>query len=249
MTLRSVLAAVVVLAVATVACAQESKPLPKPDALNDKASYAFGLNLARNFKEQEVPINLDYVVRGMSDGMAGSPSLLTDEEIQATMEAFQQQMTAQQQAKQAAASEKNQKDADAFLAQNKTRAGVTTTESGLQYEVLTAGTGPKPAATDRVKVHYKGTLLDGSTFDSSYERGQPASFPVRGVIPGWTEALQLMPVGSKWKVFIPPALAYGDRGAGNRIGPNSALTFEVELLEILPPAPPAGAPATPGLGG
>jgi len=141
-------------------------------------------------------------------------------------------MMTKQQAKQAVAGEKNKKEAEEFLAKNKAKPGVVTTASGLQYEVITEGTGPKPTADDRVTVNYRGTLLDGSQFDSSYDCGQPATFPVSGVIPGWVEAMQLMPVGSKYKLYIPPELAYQERGAGNAIGPNSLLIFEVELLAI-----------------
>lgn len=242
----SILSALLLVTFAATACAQEtsSAAATKPESLHDKASYAIGLNLGGNLKQQEVPVNLDYLIRGLKDGFGGAEAMLSDEEVQTTMQAFQQEVMSMQQEKRAAAGAKNQQEAEEYLAANKDKPGVVTTESGLQYEVLTEGTGAKPKASDRVTVHYKGTLLDGTVFDSSYDRGQPATFPVSGVIPGWVEAMQLMPVGSKWKLYIPPALAYAERGAGQQIGPNSLLVFEVELLSIAEPAPPPQ-PATP----
>ena len=231
----SILAVLLLLTYAASACAQGAaapKQPAKPEALHDKASYAIGLNLGQNLKTQEVPVNLDYLIQGLRDGLGGAAALLGDDDLKATMQSFQQEMMTKQQAKQAVAGEKNKKEADEFLAKNKAKPGVVTTASGLQYEVITEGTGPKPTADDRVTVNYRGTLLDGSQFDSSYDRGQPATFPVSGVIPGWVEAMQLMPVGSKYKLYIPPELAYQERGAGNAIGPNSLLIFEVELLAI-----------------
>lgn len=235
----SILCAFVLFTFAAVACAQDEpgQDLAKPESLDDRASYSFGLNLGRNFEQQGVPINLDYLIQGMRDGLEGGEALLTDEEMNTTMQAFQQEMMARAQKEREESASKNQTAADEFLASNKTAEGVVTTESGLQYQVIEAGSGPKPGPTDQVTVHYKGTLLDGTVFDSSYDRNQPASFPVNGVIPGWGEAVQLMPVGSKWKLWIPPTLAYGERGAGNQIGPNALLVFEVELLSIgEPPA-------------
>ncbi len=241
----SILSTAVLLTFAAVACAQQAESKPaKPESLHDKASYAIGQNLGSNFKRQGVPVNLDYLIQGLRDGLGDGEPMLTNEEIQATMKEFQQEMMAKQQEMQNAAATKNKAEADEFLAANKARPGVVTTESGLQYEVLTEGTGPKPTSSDQVTVNYKGTLLDGTQFDSSYDRGEPATFPVGGVIPGWIEALQLMPVGSKWKLFIPPDLAYGSRGAGGVIGPNSALIFEIELLKIEEP-PKQGAAETP----
>jgi FKBP-type peptidyl-prolyl cis-trans isomerase FklB len=225
----------------------QAAPGDKPQSLEDKASYIIGFNLGSNLKKQEIPVTADLIVKGLRDGLGGAQGLLSDEEIQAAMTEFQQKMMAQQQAKMAEAGEKNKKEADAFLASNKTKQGVVTTASGLQYQMLQEGTGPTPKATDQVTVHYKGTLLDGTVFDSSYDRNEPATFTVGQVIPGWVEALQLMKVGSKAKLFIPPALAYGESGAGQQIGPNSMLIFEVELLKaeaapaepVEPEAPPA----------
>lgn len=205
---------------------------PKPQALQDKASYIIGLNLGQSLKSQEVPCSQDLIVQGLRDGLAGADPLLTPEEIQSAMQEFQQQIMTQQQAKRAADGEKNLKSSQAFLDQNKARKEVKTTASGLQYEVLQEGKGEAPKPTDQVTVNYRGTLPDGTVFDSSYDRGEPATFPVNGVIPGWTEALQLMKPGSKYKIYLPPALAYGERGAGGDIGPNQALVFEVELISV-----------------
>lgn len=206
-----------------------------PQSLEDQASYVIGLNIGRNLKAQEVPANPDIVMKGIRDGLSGAQPAMTDEEMQTAMNTFQQQMMAKQEAKMQAEGQKNQKAADEFLAANKAKKGVVTTASGLQYEVVKEGTGASPKATDQVTVHYTGTLLDGTKFDSSVDRGQPATFPVNQVIPGWTEALQLMPVGSKYKLWIPPQLGYGDRGTPGPIGPNQTLVFDVELLEIVKP--------------
>ena len=197
-----------------------------------KVSYSIGQQLGGSFKQQGIDIDMDSLVKGVLDVMTGAEPLMTQEEMQATMQTFQQEMVAKQQKMQEEAGAANQAEADAFLAKNKDEEGVVTLESGLQYKVIETGEGPSPAASDTVEVHYTGTLLDGTEFDSSHKRGQPAKFAVRGVIPGWTEGLQLMKVGSKWKFFIPPNLAYGPRGGGALIGPNAALIFDVELLSI-----------------
>ncbi|MEM7052565.1 MAG: FKBP-type peptidyl-prolyl cis-trans isomerase [Acidobacteriota bacterium] len=229
------LIAIVCLAWAVSACAQEAADteLAKPESLEDKASYSIGMNMGRGMAQQGVDLNLDYLIRGIADAMAeGGTTLLTDEEMQTAMQEFQQEMIAKQQAKAKEEAEKNQAEGEAYLAENKARDGVTVTDSGLQYEVVTAGEGASPSADDRVSVHYTGTLIDGTKFDSSHDRGQPATFPVSGVIKGWTEALQLMNVGSKYKLAIPSDLAYGERGSPPRIGPGATLLFEVELLSI-----------------
>ncbi|MEA2561320.1 MAG: FKBP-type peptidyl-prolyl cis-trans isomerase FklB [Acidobacteriota bacterium] len=218
----------------------------KPAALQDRASYIIGLNLGQSLKSQEVPVSVDLIVKGLRDGIGGANALLTPEEIQATMQEFQQQLMTQQQSKRQAAGDKNMKESQAYLEQNKVKAGVKTTASGLQYEVVKEGSGESPKPTDKVTVHYRGTLPDGKVFDSSYDRNEPATFPVNGVIPGWVEALQLMKPGAKYRLVIPPALAYAERGAGNDIGPNQVLIFDVELLSIdKTPAPAPGQPATP----
>ncbi|HYU32447.1 MAG TPA: FKBP-type peptidyl-prolyl cis-trans isomerase [Thermoanaerobaculia bacterium] len=220
----------------------------KPQSLEDKASYIIGFNLGSNLKQQEIPVNSDLIVKGLRDGLGGAAGLLTNEEIQAAMTEFQQQMMAKQQEKMKVVGDKNKKEADEFLAANKTKPGVVTTASGLQYQVLQEGNGPLPKATDNVTVNYKGTLLNGKVFDSSYDRNEPATFTVGQVIPGWVEALQLMKVGSKFKLFVPPALAYGENGAGQEIGPNSLLIFEVELLKAEPQAAPAPESTPPAQG-
>ena len=227
--------ATLILLLAAPACAQEPAVAAKPETLEQRASYAIGLNLAQNLKSQEVPVDAELLVRGIRDALAGTTPALSKEEIQATMQAFQQQMTEKQQARHQEQAAANIAKGEQFLAANRSQPGVQTTASGLQYQVLTEGDGPMPKATDRVKVHYRGTLIDGTQFDSSHERGAPAVFGVTQVIPGWIEALQLMKVGSKWKLFVPPALAYAERGAGKVIGPNEVLVFEVELLEIEAP--------------
>ena len=198
----------------------------------EKFSYAVGMRMGTNFKKQSVPVDVNILARGVKDGMAGGKTLLTDQEAQAAITNVQKEMQAKQQEKMKEAAGTNKKVGEAFLAGNKSKEGIVALPSGLQYKILTAGTGPKPAATDSVVCNYRGTLIDGKEFDSSYKRGQPNTFPVTGVIKGWTEALQLMPVGSKWQLFIPSDLAYGDRGAGADIGPGATLIFEVELLSI-----------------
>jgi FKBP-type peptidyl-prolyl cis-trans isomerase FklB len=216
----------------------------KPQSLEDRASYSIGLNLGRSLKTNDINANTDLIIKGLRDGLAGQ-ALLTDQEMQSTMQEFQQQVQAQQEAKQKVIGEKNKTEGEAFLAKNKARQGVKTTASGLQYEVLTEGTGPQPKATDTVTVNYRGTLMDGTEFDSSYERGQPATFVLNQVIPGWTEGVQLMKVGSKYKFYIPASLGYGERGAGGVIGPNAPLVFEVELLSIGQPNAPQQQPQQP----
>jgi FKBP-type peptidyl-prolyl cis-trans isomerase FklB len=197
----------------------------------DKLSYAVGMNIGRSIHSQSMEIDPAILLRGLKDEMAGK-TVMTD------MEAHNTLMQAQQEAKKKidetrqASMEPNKKAGDAFLAANKTKEGVVTLPSGLQYKILKEGTGPKPTPADSVVCNYRGTLIDGKEFDSSYKRGQPATFPVGQVIKGWTEALQLMPVGSKWQLFVPADLAYGDRGAGPDIGPGATLIFEVELISI-----------------
>jgi FKBP-type peptidyl-prolyl cis-trans isomerase len=198
----------------------------------DKASYAVGMSIGSGLHRQGVPVDPALVARGLRDAMNGTKPLLTEDEMKAILTKLQAQVREAAQAKAHEAGESNRKEGDTFLAANKSKDGVVALPSGLQYKILTAGTGPKPTATDTVKCNYKGTLLNGKEFDSSFKRGEPATFPVGGVIKGWTEALQLMPVGSKWQLFIPPDLAYGDRGAPPDIQAGDTLIFEVELLSI-----------------
>lgn len=200
----------------------------------DSLSYSIGFNIAQSIKQQGIKeVNSAALAKAIDDVMKGQSTQLTLEQAQQCLSVFMQQQSAVKMAESQKVSMANKKIGDAFLAENKTKPGVQTTASGLQYLVEKEGTGPKPVSTDKVKVHYTGTLIDGTEFDSSVKRGQPLEIPVTGVIQGWVEALQLMPVGSKWKLFIPAALAYGDRGAGADIGPGSTLIFDVELLEIV----------------
>lgn len=192
------------------------------------------MNIGKNLHRDGVDIDMNLLSQGLKDGLSGGQTQMTDQEAQAAVVELQNGLRKKQEEKMQQSGEANKKEGDAFLAANKTKPGVVTLPSGLQYKILTTGTGPKPTATDSVVCNYRGTLIDGTEFDSSYKRGQPATFPVNGVIKGWTEALQLMPVGSKWQLFVPPDLAYGARGAGNEIGPNSTLIFEVELQSIKP---------------
>jgi FKBP-type peptidyl-prolyl cis-trans isomerase FklB len=201
----------------------------------DKFSYALGMRMGASLKKQEVPVDPAILQRGLKDALAGNKLALSDQEAQAAMMKVQNDVRQKQEAKMQAEGAANKKQGEDFLAANKSKEGVVALPSGLQYKVLKEGTGPKPAASDSVECNYRGTLIDGKEFDSSYKRGQPATFPVSGVIKGWTEALQLMPVGSKWQLYIPSDLAYGERGAGGEIGPNSTLIFEVELLNIKAP--------------
>jgi FKBP-type peptidyl-prolyl cis-trans isomerase FklB len=201
---------------------------------NDSLSYGIGMNIAQSFKQQGLNnVNTAAVARGLNDALKGSATQLTQDQAMAVMNAFMQKQYAAKQAESSKAAEGNKKIGMAFLAENKTKPGVVTTESGLQYSVEKEGTGAKPTPNDKVKVHYTGKLIDGKVFDSSVERGQPAEFGVTQVIKGWTEALQLMTVGSKYKLYIPSDLAYGDRGAGADIGPGATLVFDVELLDIV----------------
>jgi FKBP-type peptidyl-prolyl cis-trans isomerase FklB len=199
----------------------------------DKVSYSIGLNigrkLANDLKNQSIDIDSNLLTKGIQDALTAAKPLLTDQEIQETMVAFQKEMIA----KWEEIGKKNKVEGEAFLAENKKKEGVKTLPSGLQYKVIKAGTGKKPKADDTVTVNYRGTLINGTEFDSSYKRGQPATFPVSGgIIRGWTEALQLMGEGAKWELFIPSNLAYGERGTSSVIGPNATLIFEIELVSI-----------------
>ena len=229
-------------------CLAQDKPQLKDQ--KEKASYSIGYDIGSTFKKQNIDLNMDALLAGLKEGLAGKEGALTKEEREKTLEAFQKEMMEKQVAASKEAATKNLAEGEKFLAENKTKEGVKTTPSGLQYKVIKEGSGPSPKETDTVVTNYKGTLLDGTEFDSSYRRNEPATFPVNRVIKGWTEALQLMKPGSKYQLFIPASLAYGERGAGRDIGPNATLIFEVELLSIKPPepaatvAPGAAAPAT-----
>lgn len=212
---------------------EKKKPVPKLDTLQQKVSYSIGYDIAKNFKENDFVLDFDLLNAGLLDGNSGVSAKLDQEQMAATMDEFQQFMMERQQKRIADLAEKNRAAGQAFLEENKNKDGVVVLESGLQYQVLSAGTGSKPTVDDEVQVHYRGTLIDGTQFDSSYDRGEPVEFPVSRVISGWTEALQLMEVGSKWQLFIPAELAYGSQAMGNVIEPNSVLIFDVELLKIV----------------
>jgi FKBP-type peptidyl-prolyl cis-trans isomerase FklB len=198
----------------------------------DKASYALGMNIGMGLHRQPLSVDPAVVARGLRDAMSGGKMLMTEDEMKAALDQLRAEVGRQQQEKAHGEGAANRKEGEAFLAANKAKPGVTALPDGLQYKVLKEGSGPKPTADDTVKVNYRGTLTNGKEFDSSYKRGEPITFPVGGVIRGWTEALQLMPVGSKWELYIPADLAYGDRGSGPDIGPGETLVFEVELLGI-----------------
>ncbi len=198
----------------------------------DKVSYSMGINIGTNLKKESIDVNPEALSRGIKDALSGGKPLMTEQEINEIMMNFQKELIAKQQARLKELGEKNKKEGEAFLAENEKKEGVVTLPSGLQYKVIKEGNGKIPKLTDIVTIHYRGTLIDGTEFDSSYGRGQPVTFPVKGIIPGFSEAVQLMKVGSKWQLFIPSNLAYGEKGAGNGIGPNTTLIFEVELLSI-----------------
>ncbi len=198
----------------------------------EKQSYAMGMNLGIGLHKQGLTLDPALVARGMKDGMTGGKTAMTEDEAHTAIQQFQTEVRQKMQASAQEQGEANHKAGEAFLEANKAKPGVVTLPDGLQYKILKEGDGPKPTASDTVSCNYRGTLISGKEFDSSYKRGQPSSFPVSGVIKGWTEALQLMPVGSKWELYVPADLAYGNRGAGQDIGPGETLIFEVELLGI-----------------
>jgi FKBP-type peptidyl-prolyl cis-trans isomerase FklB len=236
---RTMLALMSVLLVASISFAQ--KKSDKSTALKtqkDKVSYVVGYDLGTkigtDIKKQGLDFSIDAFVRGMKEAITGVKAVLPDSEMTSAMMAFQQSMMEKQQAAAKAIGEKKQKEGEEFLAANAKKDSVKVLPSGLQYKILREGTGATPTSKDTVTTHYRGMLMDGKVFDESYTRGEPISFPVTGVIKGWTEALQLMKVGSKWQLWIPSSLAYGERGAGQMIGPNETLVFEVELLGVKP---------------
>lgn len=205
----------------------------KIETQQDSVSYSIGLSVGKTLQRDSITITPEVFLRGVLDAKADSAKrLMSDKEVESCMMAFQQEMQKKAMDRAQAIAEKNITDGMNFLAENANKPGVVSLPSGLQYKVITAGNGKKPTSSSTVKTHYRGRLLDGTEFDSSYKRNEPAVFPVSGVIPGWIEALQLMPVGSKWELYIPANLAYGEQGAGNVIPPNAVLIFEIELLEI-----------------
>ena len=215
-----------------------------PKDQTEKVSYGIGLSIGSKIKKDGLDLNQGMFSKGINDGLTGVKPLMTEVELQQTMQAFQAEMQAKMAQKQKDAAMKNKADGDAFLAANKDKEGVKTLPSGLQYKMITEGKGAKPKSTDTVSVNYRGTLIDGTEFDSSYKRNEPVSFPLDKVIPGWTEGIQLLPVGSKAQFFIPSNLAYGE-SAPPQIGPNATLIFEVELIEIKKPSDSGASAATP----
>ena len=229
--------------IASIGLAQD-KPQLKDQ--KDKASYSIGYDIGDSFKKQKIELSFDALVAGLKDAMAGKDASMPKEEREQVLQAFQKEVMEKQAAASKEAAAKNAAEGAKFLEENKKKEGVKTTASGLQYKVIKEGSGPSPKETDTVVTNYRGTLLDGTEFDSSYKRNEPATFQVNRVIKGWIEALQLMKPGAKYQLFIPAALAYGERGAGQTIGPNATLLFEVELLSIAQPSPTIapGAPTT-----
>ncbi len=204
----------------------------KLDTPKSRISYTIGVNIGQDFKTQKMDVDTDVLLMGLKDSLTGKELRLTEEEMVAEIQTFQQEMQTKMAAEMEKAVAKNQAEGEAFLVENAKQEGVVVTESGLQYKVIEIGEGDSPGAADVATVHYRGTLIDGTQFDSSYDRGQPATFPVGGVIAGWTEALQMMKPGAKWQLVIPAVLAYGERGAGQDIGPNATLIFDVELISV-----------------
>jgi FKBP-type peptidyl-prolyl cis-trans isomerase FklB len=236
-----ILAAAIVLLTSFAAAAQDASEL-KTD--KDKFSYALGMNFGESFRKQGLDLDPAVFAKAVAESFKGGKTAMTDQEMQTLLRAAAQDIRKKQEAQQAEKGQAAQKEGEAFLAANKAKEGVVALPSGLQYKILKAGTGEKPTLEDTVVCNYKGTLINGTEFDASEKHGGPASFPVKGVIAGWTEALQLMQVGSKWQLFVPSNLAYGPNGPGD-IGPNATLIFEVELVSIKKPAAPAaGAPGS-----
>jgi FKBP-type peptidyl-prolyl cis-trans isomerase FklB len=228
--LKSTFALLVVLALLTPRAGARQKETLKTQ--KDKISYSIGLDIGRSLKRQAIDVDQNLLVQGLKDALSNQKQLLSDDEARECLTTFQRELVAKRTEEAKKAGEANMKEGEVFLAQNKKKPGVVTLPSGLQYKILKEGTGKTPKATDTVITNYRGTLINGKEFDSSFRHGKPATFPVDQVIRGWTEALQLMKVGSKWRLFIPSELAYGPNGAGTDIGPNTTLIFEVELLGI-----------------
>lgn len=220
--------------VAVVAASGFAAEAPAKMSEKEQVGYSYGYMNGSQMKAQGIDLPLEKILEGLRAGYLGEKSVVPEQDMRKSLDAFRKEIMAKRAEEMKKAGEQNKKDGEAFLAENKKKDGIVTTGTGLQYKVLTAGKGKKPSADDSVKVHYRGALLNGTEFDSSIKRGQPATFAVKGIIPGWQEALQLMKEGDKWQLFIPSDLAYGERGAPPMIGPNQTLQFEVELLEVMP---------------
>jgi len=229
---------------ALVATATDATSKDKPPVSKEKVSYAIGVNIGGNFKRQDVDVDFDQLLSGIKDAVAGAPKV-TEAEVRETLMQFQQEMMAKQQEKRRQLGEKNKAEGEKFLAENKTKPGIITLTNGLQYKVITEGTGETPKPDSVVEVNYRGTLIDGTEFDAS-RPGQPLNRAVTGLIKGWQEALMRMKTGSKWELYVPSDLGYGEFGQGAKIGPNAALIFDMELIAVKapPPPPPAAAPLT-----
>lgn len=210
----------------------ENNKAEKLDNKKDKISYSIGMDVGKSIQKQKIEINPEFFLAGLKDGMLNKYGMMTEEEVRQTLLALQTEIVERQNTEMKAMASKNLTEGEKFLAENKKQKGVVTLPSGLQYRVIKDGSGESPKATDTVTTHYRGKLIDGTEFDSSYSRGEPARFAVNAVIPGWTEALQIMKPGAKWELFIPPKLAYGENGIGQLIGPNSTLIFDVELMSV-----------------
>lgn len=229
MKMKLVTAAIMGLAMSTAMAANDATSLPTD---KDKLSYSIGVDLGKNFKKQSIDINPDALAKGMQDGIAGTQLVLTEQQMKDVLNKFQKDLMAKRTSEFNKKSDENKSKGDAFLAENKNKAGVVALPSGLQYKIVNTGTGAKPGKTDTVTVEYTGRLIDGTVFDSTEKTGKPATFQVSQVIPGWTEALQLMPAGSTWEIYVPANLAYGPRSVGGPIGPNETLIFNIHLISV-----------------
>jgi FKBP-type peptidyl-prolyl cis-trans isomerase len=233
MTVKMVMKWMIVLAIGFIGAKAYSEEIPSLKTQKDKVNYSIGVGVARNFQRQEIDVDMNLVTEGMKDAFSGGKLLMTEEDIRATLNTFQNELRMKQEAKRSIAGEDNKKAGDTFLAENSKKDGVITLPSGLQYKIIIAGNGKKPLETDKVEIKYRGTLLDGKEFDNSERSGQPSvTLELKGFVSGLKEALKLMPAGSTWQLFVPPQLAYGQRGSGVDIGPNAALIFEIELLSV-----------------
>ncbi len=235
--MKNFIIALAAVALATPVLAQDRPALKDT---KDKASYSIGLSIGTQLKQRQSNLNGEALAAGMRDGFTGTKPLLSETEMQQTMDTFQKDMMKTE----SESAQKNAAEGEKFLAENKSKAGVKTTASGLQYKVEKGGSGAAPKETDQATVNYRGTLINGTEFDSSYSRGKPATFGVNQVIPGWTEALKMMKPGAKYQLFVPANLAYGKNSPGGAIGPNSALIFEVELISVQPSGSPSASPSS-----